>query len=75
MAGTQSYYWYNLTTQSVVLADERPGDDVIGPFASAAEAQDSPAVLVEYARAWLASDESEPYRAMASENDDSADYA
>lgn len=70
----QSYYWYSLTTQTVVRADERPAEDAIGPFGTAAEAEESPAILLEHARAWLESEESEPYRAMA-EDDDSADYA
>ncbi|MGL3149273.1 hypothetical protein ACSS7Z_02810 [Microbacterium sp. A82] len=74
MSGAQSY-WYNLSTQSVVRADERPSEDTLGPFATADEAQDSPAVLLEYARAWLESDESEPYRALAEENPDDLDYA
>ena len=74
MSGTQSYYWYSLSTQSVVLADERPGEDTIGPFSTAQEAEESPAILLEHARAWLESEESEPFRAMAAENDDSADY-
>ncbi|WP_203136967.1 hypothetical protein [Microbacterium sp. JZ31] len=73
MSGSQSY-WYNLRTQAVERADERPSDEVIGPFATAQEAEDSPAVLIEHARAWLESDESEPYRAMA-ENDDSTGLA
>lgn len=74
MSGAQSY-WYNLSTQTVVRADERPSEDTLGPFATADEAQDSPAVLLEYARAWLESDESEPYRALAEENPDDLDYA
>ena len=41
-----SYYWYNLTTQSVQQADERPSDDTNGPFATIEEAEDSPATLV-----------------------------
>lgn len=72
MSGTQSY-WYTLSTQSVVRADQRPTEDSIGPFATAQEAEDSPALLLEHARAWLESEESEPYRAMA-EDDDSSDY-
>jgi len=71
MSGTQSY-WYNLSTQSVQRANERPSDDTIGPFATAEEAQDSPAVLLEHARAWLESEESERFRELA-EGDDSAD--
>ena len=51
-----------------------PPRTTFGPFGSAAEAQDSPAVLVEYARAWLDSEESEPFREMAAELDDGADY-
>ncbi|GAB3278019.1 hypothetical protein B5M43_003845 [Microbacterium sp. MEC084] len=74
MSGAQTYYWYNLRTQLVERADERPSDEVLGPFATAQEAEESPAVLIEHARAWLESEESEPYRAMA-ENDDSADLA
>ena len=70
MSGSQPY-WYNLSTQSVVRADERPSDDTIGPFATAQEAEDSPAVLLEHARAWLESEESEPFRAMAEGADDS----
>lgn len=69
-----SYYWYNLSTQQVQVADERPSEDVIGPFASRQEAEDSPATLLEYAKAWLESEESEPYRAMAAENSDDTDY-
>ena len=71
MSGTQSY-WYNLSTQSVERADVRPSEDTIGPFATAAEAEDSPAVLLEHARAWLESEESERFREMA-EGDDGAD--
>ncbi|MBO0981418.1 hypothetical protein [Microbacterium sp. SD291] len=74
MSATQSYYWYSLSTQSVVVADERPSEDVIGPFSSAAEAEDSPATLLEHARAWLESEESEPFRESAAEADDSTDY-
>ncbi|MDN3497332.1 hypothetical protein QL996_15440 [Planococcus sp. APC 4015] len=73
MSGGQPY-WYNLTTQSVLRADQRPSEDTIGPFGSAAEAEESPAVLVEYARAWLESEESEPFRALA-EGDDGTDPA
>ncbi|MFS0867771.1 hypothetical protein AB3M83_10645 [Microbacterium sp. 179-B 1A2 NHS] len=72
---TSQTYWYNLTTQSVVRDDERPSADCLGPFSSAAEAEDSPAVLLEYARSWLESEESEPYREMAAELDDGTDYA
>jgi hypothetical protein len=64
-------YWYNLTSQSVERADERPSDDAIGPFASAAEAEEAPAVLLEHARAWLESEESERFREMA-EGDDAS---
>ena len=71
MSGGQSY-WYNLTTGSVERANERPSDDTLGPFATAAEAEDSPAVLLEHARAWLESEESERFREMA-EGDDSVD--
>ena len=67
-------YWYNLSTQTVVRGDTRPSDDCLGPFATAAEAEDSPAVLVEYARTWLESEESAPFREMAAEADDAADY-
>lgn len=63
-------YWYNLTTQSVMRDDERPSEDCIGPFATAQEAEESPGVLIEYARAWLESEESEPFREMAAELDD-----
>ncbi|MBT2484534.1 MULTISPECIES: hypothetical protein [unclassified Microbacterium] len=66
-------YWYNLSTQSVQRADERPSDDTIGPFATAAEAEESPAVLLEHARAWLESEESEPFREMAAEDGDGID--
>ncbi|MFP7761265.1 hypothetical protein [Marisediminicola sp. LYQ85] len=66
-------YWYNLTTQSVQRADERPSEDTIGPFASAEEAEESPATLLEYARAWLESEESERYREMGAESDDGTD--
>jgi hypothetical protein len=69
MSGSQPY-WYNLSTQSVERADERPSEDTIGPFGSAAEAEESPAVLLEYARAWLESEESEPFRALAEDADD-----
>lgn len=72
MRASQSY-WYSLTTQTVQRADERPSEDVIGPFATAEEAEESPAVLVEYARAWLESDESERFREMAAESDDGSD--
>lgn len=71
MSDSQSY-WYNLTTQSVEAADTRPSEDTIGPFATAAEAEESPAVLLEHARAWLESEESEPFRALA-EGEDGAD--
>jgi hypothetical protein len=70
MSGSQSY-WYNLTTQMVERSHERPSEDTIGPFATAAEAEDSPAILLEHARAWLASEESEPFREMAENADDS----
>ena len=73
MSASQSY-WYNLTTQSVVQDDERPSEDCLGPFGSAAEAEDSPAVLVEYARAWLDSEESERFREMAAESGDDTEY-
>ena len=69
MTGTQSYYWYNLTSQSVVRADERPSEDVIGPFGSPEEAEESPVMLLEHARAWLESEESEPFRALVEEED------
>lgn len=70
MSGTQSY-WYNLSTQSVQQADERPSEDTIGPFATAAEAEESPAVLLEHARAWLESEDSERFRELAESADDS----
>jgi len=69
MTAGQSY-WYNLSTRSVETADERPSEDTIGPFATAEEAEESPATLLEYARAWLESDESERFREMGAENDD-----
>jgi hypothetical protein len=65
-------YWYNLSTQSVERADQRPSEDTMGPFATAAEAEESPAVLLEHARAWLESEESERFREMA-EGDDGID--
>jgi len=74
MRKSQSY-WYSLSTQSVERADERPAEDSLGPFASAEEAEDSPAVLLEHARAWLESEESEPFREMAAELDDGTDLA
>jgi len=73
MRESQSY-WYNLTTQSVQRADERPSEDTLGPFATAEEAEDSPAVLLEYARTWLESEESEKFRELAAESDDGADF-
>lgn len=73
MRASQSY-WYNLTTQSVQRADERPSEDTIGPFASAEEAEESPAVLLEYARAWLDSEESEAFRELAAESGDGVDH-
>ena len=63
MSDSQSY-WYNLTSQAVERSDARPSEDTIGPFATAAEAEESPALLVEHARAWLESEESEPFRAL-----------
>ena len=74
MTPSQSY-WYNLTTQSVVRDDERPSEDCLGPFGSAQEAEESPALLVEYARAWLESDESERFRELAADADDGTDLA
>ncbi|MET0296552.1 MAG: hypothetical protein ABWY55_02315 [Microbacterium sp.] len=71
MSDSQSY-WYNLSTQSVERADTRPSEDTIGPFATAAEAEDSPATLLEYARGWLESEESEPFRALV-EGEDGSD--
>ena len=73
MRASQSY-WDNLTTQSVERADERPSEDTLGPFATAEEAEESPAMLLEYARAWLESDESEKFRELAAESDDGADF-
>ena len=73
MRASQSY-WYNLTTQSVERSDERPSEDTLGPFATAEEAEESPAMLLEYARAWLESDESEKFRELAAESDDGADF-
>jgi len=71
MSDSQSY-WYNLTTQGVERSDTRPSEDTIGPFATAAEAEESPAVLVEYARTWLESEDSEPFRALV-EGEDGTD--
>lgn len=71
----QQSYWYNLSTQSVVRADKRPSEDTIGPFATAQEAEESPGVLLAHAQAWLASEESEPFRTMAEEIGDDTDYA
>ncbi|AZS37693.1 hypothetical protein ABC304_09125 [Microbacterium sp. 1P10UB] len=68
MSGGQAY-WYNLSTQAVERADARPSEDTLGPFASAAEAEDAPALFLEHARAWLESEESERFREMA-EGDD-----
>jgi hypothetical protein len=73
MSDSQSY-WYNLTSQSVERAEARPSEDTIGPFATAAEAEESPAVLLEHARAWLDSEESEPFRALL-EGEDGAEFA
>ena len=73
MATGQNYYWYNLSTQLVERADERPSEDTLGPFSTAQEAEESPAVFLEHAKAWLESEESEPYRAMAAELDDDTD--
>lgn len=72
MSGAQSY-WYNLRTQSVERADERPSDEVIGPFATAQEAEESPGVLIEHARAWLESEEGERYLSMAEDGEANPD--
>lgn len=66
-------YWYDLTTQSVSRDDARPSESCIGPFSTAQEAEESPAVLIEHARAWLESDESAPFRELAAELDDGTD--
>lgn len=73
MTESRSFFWYSLSTQSVVRAPERPGEDTIGPFSTAAEAEESPALLIEHARQWLDSEASEEFRALA-EPDDPADY-
>lgn len=73
MSPSQSY-WYNLSTQTVVQADERPSEDTIGPFATSEEAEDSPGVLLAHARAWLESPESEQFRAMAEEAGEDTEY-
>lgn len=69
MVGSRSYYWYNLSTQSVQQADERPSEDTIGPFSTAEEAEQSPAILIEHARAWLSSEEGERFAAMVESED------
>lgn len=61
-------YWYNLTSGLVERSDERPSEDALGPFTTAQEAEESPTLLFEHAKAWLESEESEPYRRMAEEN-------
>ena len=70
MGNATQTYWYNLSTGLVERHDQRPSEDTIGPFATAQEAEDSPAQLLAHAQAWLSSDESEEFRRMAEENGD-----
>lgn len=69
MRNAAQTYWYNLTTGLVERNDERPSEDTLGPFATAQEAEESPALLLAHATAWLESEESEQYRDMAEESD------
>lgn len=63
-----SYYWYNLTTQSVQQAAERPSDEHHRPLRDHRRGGGFAWSLVTYAQAWLDSEAFEPYRAAAEED-------
>lgn len=52
-------YWYNTLTQEVEKGRQSPSPYRLGPFASAEEAADAPAVVKRRAEAWAAEDEAD----------------
>ncbi|GAA2524274.1 hypothetical protein GCM10009860_00050 [Microbacterium mitrae] len=52
-------YWYNTLTQEVEKGRQSPSPYRLGPFATAAEAADAPAVVKRRSEAWAAEDEAD----------------
>lgn len=52
MSSDSEKYWYNLTTGQVEHGFESPAIDRAGPFDTAEEAANAPALLRERSRAW-----------------------
>jgi hypothetical protein len=52
MTSDNEQFWYNLSTGQVERGFESPAVDRAGPFATAEEAAQAPALLAKRSRAW-----------------------
>lgn len=59
MTEASEKYWYNLKTGQVEQGYESPAIDRAGPFDTADEAANAPAVLAARSRAWAEEDAAE----------------
>lgn len=53
---SEEKFWYNLTTHAVERGFESPAIDRAGPFDTAEEAANAPALLAARSRAWADED-------------------
>lgn len=56
MSDGSEKYWYNLSTGEVEMGYESPAIDRAGPFDTAEEAANAPALLAERSRQWAEDD-------------------
>ena len=56
MTDGSAKYWYNLTTGTVEFGFESPTIDRAGPFDTAEEAANAPALIAARSRAWAEED-------------------
>ena len=56
MSDDTEKYWYNLSTGEVEKGYESPAIDRAGPFDTAEEAANAPALLAERSRQWAEDD-------------------
>ena len=62
MAGDGPQYWYNVETKEVEEGHRSSWQDLMGPYATRAEAEDALAKAAERTEAWDRQDEQERWR-------------
>lgn len=65
MSEMATSYWYDVATGRVLSADARDSDVWLGPFSTAAEAEEAPQTFIAHASAWLNSEQGQHYLALA----------